>query len=173
MKTLVLARDDRYCPIETFLTFNRLRDIGATADDVRAASRASAVLEVDGGGTAVRTVVPFRPDPRRDMRTVHIERLAGDETLESLQGLFRAAFGTVLRVEMRHIAAKGGERTFAGAANVELDTEEAAQRAVAEGFAYRGEQREVVLLSDFKESLKAKTAGDNALRRRKPPRRGK
>jgi hypothetical protein len=155
MKKLVLAREDRYCPLETFLTFNRLKAIDAGEDEIRAACLASAALEVDPTGAFVRTRAPFRPDPRRDFRSIHVEQLARDETLESLQALFRDAFGTVLRVDMRYITVKGGERAFAGSANVELETEAAAQRAIEEGLPYRGEVKEIVLLSDFKAGLQS------------------
>jgi hypothetical protein len=174
MKNLVNARDDRYCPIEAFLRFNRLISLEATLEDVVAACLASPDLEVDPTRRFVRTIVPFRPDPNRDRRTLHVEGLASDETLESLQELFRGLFGKVLRVDRRMISANGGERTFSGSANIELESPEVVQRAIEAGIPYRGGRLDAVALADFKAAVRANASTEREDRGgRRPPRRGR
>jgi lupus La protein len=153
MKSLVTEREDRYCDISTFLTFNIVKSKGWTADQITRACAASSELELDSTHTRVRTVVPFQPDPRRSFRTIHVEGLDAEETLATLQSLFREIFGKVLRVDMRYKLRSENERYFSGEANVELFDEKTARTAVEQGIEYRGRDLKVILLPDFKQTL--------------------
>jgi hypothetical protein len=131
-------------------------------------------LEVNSDGTLVRTKVPVRPDRRREFRTIHVEGLSKDETLESLQELFHNAIGRVLRIDRRTLKLKGGEQVFSGSANVELETEEAAQAAVENGIRYRGQVLQTVLLPEFKSTLKESASAEKKERGgKRSPRQGR
>ena len=153
MKSLITERDDRFCPIERFFTFNRLAALGCTFEDVVRACEASSELELDSTKTLVRTIIPFKPDPRRDFRTIHVEGLAEDETLDTLQEFFRGIFPRVLRVEMRRKNLPGGDKVFSGEANVEVETEEIAQEACQKGINYKGVCLQPVILAEFKRGM--------------------
>lgn len=163
MKGLIEQREDRYCPIATFFTFKRLQALEATEEDVILACTASPDLEVNEAKDMIRTVIPFKPDPRRDWRTIHVEGLEDSETLDSLQEFFRSIFPKVLRIEMRHKNLPGGEKMFSGAVNVELETEEIAEKAVAEGIVYNDKALMVSIYAQFKQHIK----------QGKPPKEGK
>jgi lupus La protein len=171
MKQLINARDDRYCPFNTFLTFNRLKELGATMEDLVAACSASSDLEVDPTKTMVRTVVPFASDPRRDYRTIHISGLGPDETLDSLQKLFRSIFTRVLRIEMSCLLARGGGRVFKGDVNVELDSEDAANAAVEHGIEHRGQRLSVMLLPAFMADARPGAAKGKRNKAKRAPKR--
>jgi lupus La protein len=176
MKELVKERDDRFCRLETFATkFNRLKEMEATVEELVEACSESADLELDATKTLVRTVVPFKRDPRRDFRTVHVEGFNEDETLESLQSIFRDIFGKVLRVEMRWRNRHGGERYFSGEVNVEVESEEIAENAVKEGNKFNNENLKVQLLSEFNRELKSRAVRsiERRAERRVPRKSGK
>jgi hypothetical protein len=165
MKALISARPDRFCPISDFLTFNRVKDMGWTEGDIADACESSSELELDPTRKLVRTVVPFQPDPRRSFRTIHVEGLAAEETLETLQAYFRSIFGKVLRVDMRYNFQPGNTRYFSGEVNVELQDEATAQRVVETGIDYRGTRKEVTLLPTFKHNLRRSTDSQPPVRR--------
>jgi hypothetical protein len=135
-----------------------------TVEELVEACSASPDLELDTSRTLVRTVVPFKPDPRRDFRIIHIVGLDESETLDSLQSFFRGIFGKVLRVEMRWGNRHGGERFFTGEANVELETEDMAQQAVKRGIEFNGKTLSVQLFSVFKSELRTKMKNEKGLR---------
>jgi lupus La protein len=165
MKALISARPDRFCPISQFLTFNRVKDMGWTEAEIADACETSRELELDSTRTLVRTVVPFQPDPRRSFRTIHVEGLDADETLDSLQSYFRSIFGKVLRVDLRYNFRSGNERYFSGEVNVELENEDAAQKVLATGIEYRGQIKAVTLVPQFKQSLRPKRIPQPPVRR--------
>ena len=153
MKSLITEREDRFCPIERFFTFNRLAALGCSFEDVVLACEASSELELDSTRQMVRTIIPFKPDPRRDFRTIHVEGLGEDETLDTLQAFFRTIFPRVLRVEMRRKNLPGGDKIFSGEANIELETEEIAQEVCEKGIDYKGTHLQPVIFAEFKRNM--------------------
>lgn len=170
MKQLVNQEPDRYCPISVFMTFNKIIQMNITEDELLEACNASNDLEVDFARRMVRTKVPFKPDQRREYRTVCIYGLDQEENLESLLDLFAKAFGKVLRVEMKNRNRKGGQKYFSGVAYVELESEELANKVAKEGFDYKGKKNDVKLVSDLRNNEKAKGRND---RPKRIPKQGK
>jgi hypothetical protein len=174
MKNLINAREDRYCPIETFLRFNRLKTLGATADDIAIACQASLALEVDETKQFVRTRVPFKLDPRRLYRMIRVSGLEKDETLETLQEVFGAEFGDVPLIKLIMKGVAGGEKVFSGVAEVELGSEEVAQQAVANGVRYRDRIVKAEILANVREGLRGSAAKEKRQKNgQRSPRQGR
>ena len=174
MKQLINTEPDRYCPISIFNEkFNRIVDMHLTEEELMKACQASSELEVDTARKMVRSKVPFKPDPRREYRTLYVDQLDQSETLDTLQAYFRSLFGKVLRIEMRNKNRSGGEKYFSGTAYVELQTEEQATEAVKNGIEYHGKKLPIKLLSTFKLEMKNKDAERKKERESKPNREPK
>ncbi|EAY10822.1 La domain containing protein [Trichomonas vaginalis G3] len=160
MKEAINEREDRYVKIATFLTFNRMKSLNATEEDIIEACSASKHLEVNKAEKIVRSKVPFVSDPRRSYRTVHIEGFDETETLDDIKALFKEQYPrSALRTEMRKINRKGGEKIFSGQVNVEVKDEATAKKIVENGILYHGKQLKGILFSDFKANLVSKKKG--------------
>lgn len=164
MKQLVNQEPDRYCPISVFMTFNKIIQMNISEDELLEACKASDDLEVDFERRMVRTKIPFKPDLRREYRTICVYGLNQDENLESLIELFTKAYGKVLRVEMKNKNRKGGQKFFSGIAYVELESEDLANKAVSDGFNYDGKKNDVKLVSDLRNSEGMKRRNDKPMR---------
>ncbi|KAH0789002.1 la-related protein 7 [Histomonas meleagridis] len=173
MKQLINMEADRYCPIQIFNEkFNKIVAMHLTDEELMKACQASSELEVDTSRKMVRSKVPFKPDPRREYRTLYVDQLDQTETLESLQAFFRSLFGKVLRIEMRNKNRSGGEKYFSGTAYVELQTEEQANEAVKNGIEYNGKKLPIKLLSTFKQEMRNKSAERRENKSSREPKKG-
>lgn len=170
MKGAISEREDRFVPIETFLTFNRMKALKATNEDVIAACSASRTLEVNKELNMVRSKEPFVSDPRRSFRTIHIEGFDQNETLDDIKALFKEQYpNKVCRIEMRKNNRKGGEQYFSGNVNIELKDEMTAKQIVKNGIMYHGNTMKCILFSEFRANLKAKKA---AAEKKETPKKG-
>ena len=156
MKNSIAEREDRYVPVQNFLKFNRIQKMSATVEDILNACEASRTLEVDRKHELVRSRKPFVPDPRRQYRTVSIRGFDRTETLDTLKVYFRKNVGKVNKILMKKSTAKGtGDKYFSGMVDVELPTEEAAQKLVEEGLSYEGKRLKAILLPDLKKGAQS------------------
>ena len=153
MKEQLAKRDDRYVPIQLFLTFNRIKSLNATEEEILEACAASRFLQVDKEQMLVRSKKPFVSDPRRPYRTFTMRGFDKTETLESLQAFFKKNHVKPVKITMRRSTQKGtGEKYFSGMVDVEVDTEENAQKIVNEGLEYNGKKLRAILIPDMKKS---------------------
>ena len=146
MKNQISLRDDRFVPVSIFMTFNKIKELNVTEEEV-----------LDKELRMIRSKLPFVPDPRRKYKTIHVEGLDKDETIASLSKCFGALFPKqVMYIEMRRKSLSPKEKVFTGNANIELATEELARIAVQKGIQYKGNLIMPVLYSDFELTLKTK-----------------
>lgn len=162
MKALIDNDAERYISVEEFAKFNRIKSLEVTNEEILRACDASEELEVDFEKQAIRSIVPFKSDPRRICRTLNIRGFESNETLETLRAFFGTIIPKVLRIEMRN-RNKGQEKFFSGEVNVELQTEEEAQEILKKGITYKGQPLRVELLSNIKKQkvFESKNPGKN------------
>jgi len=157
MKNQISLRDDRFVPVSIFMTFNKIKELNVTEEEVLEACSFSMKLDSDKELRMIRSKLPFVPDPRRKYKTIHVEGLDKDETIASLSKCFGALFPKqVMYIEMRRKSLSPKEKVFTGNANIELATEEIARIAVQKGIQYKGNLIMPVLYSDFELTLKTK-----------------
>lgn len=153
--------EEGYVDISVLLTFNRLKNLGATTEAIVASLKTSSLLATDEAGTRLRRVKPLPVKSEFDSRSVFMSGWPAngpEPTIDEVIALF-APCGKVLRIiirrtkpfnsEGRKNAKKGDakaeeiagkddspkkQRRFIGSVFVEMESAEAAERVVAEEF---------------------------------------
>lgn len=152
MKQRIDEGEDRYCPISDFLRFQIIKDLGITEEELVQALSTSRKLELNPEKTHVRSIKPFKNDPRIDYKTISIGGLDLDETRESLHNLLTEQFGRVDYLLLRSIKDKQTQKKkFGGKIDVQLKSEEAAKRAQEKGFNYHGQNLPVKIIGEMKD----------------------
>lgn len=132
--------DEGWVPIETLLTFNRLKSLTEEEGKVADAIRQSTLLEVSADGKKVRRS-PEKPLPestterqqKLDELTVYAKGFPTTATIDDLLEFF-SQFGRCLNVFMRRLPSS---RKFKGSVFATFDKEEDAKRFVSqEGLKY-------------------------------------
>lgn len=139
MKNLIDDRDDRYCPISTIMSFNKILELNISEEDFVNALRTSRKLEVNSEGTHVRSKEPFKPDPRIDFKTLLIKGIDPSETQDTIRSKLEEQFGKVIYIQMYKNKDKQGKKVFSGRIDVELPSESKAKDAQESGFSYNDE----------------------------------
>lgn len=138
MKQLIDSGDDRYVPIDKFFDFNKISELGLSLEDLVEALSTSHKLEINSERTHVRSIKPFKPDPRIDYKTICIDGIDRDDTRENLEELLKKQFGTVNYLLMRNVKDKQTKKNkFCGKIEVILSSETRAKNASETGFAYK------------------------------------
>ena len=138
MNKKIAENPERYVPVSVIATFNTIRRLNLTEEQILQAARASTKLEVKDN--MIRSVKEFQHDPRRGFRTIKVQGLNSDETLESLEEFFRAIFFQVPMIVMNRKRDENSQLVFTGTCFVELETEAVAQEAVERGIDYHGQK---------------------------------
>lgn len=153
--------EEGYVDISVLLTFNRLKNLGATTESIVSSLKSSSLLATDEAGTRLRRVKPLPVKSEFDSRSVFVSGWpcnGPEPTIDEVIALF-APCGKVLRIIIRrtkpftsrgHKNAKKGdanaeenagkedsprkEKRFLGSVFVEMESAEAAERVVAEEF---------------------------------------
>lgn len=118
-----------FVPIETIVSFKRLKDLEATVDDVKEALRGSSVVEVkDGLVKKIETeeYLSYVMDKNISKRVVHISGFEKDAALEDIRDILQPHMTPVL-IRMRRDKAKN----FTGGVFVELASEKEAEEVVS------------------------------------------
>ncbi|KDO33040.1 hypothetical protein SPRG_01855 [Saprolegnia parasitica CBS 223.65] len=114
--------DEGYMPIDVFLTFNRMKAIGATTRILTDAIRKSPLMVLSDDEAYVRpTELPDYDDDDSIERTIYIENFSAGSDHDSLRKLF-SPFGKVNLVSMPRFP---GSRKFKGFAFIEFASVEA------------------------------------------------
>lgn len=160
LKAKMKENEEGYVDISVLLTFNRLKDLGATTEAIVSSLKSSSLLAANEAGTRLRRVKPLPDKPEFDSRSVVVSGWpvnGAEPTIDEVIGLF-APCGKVLRIVLRrkyttpgghrdyqqHDAKGKGtgtkeegrdkQRKFIGSVFVEMESAEAAERVVAEEF---------------------------------------
>ncbi|AFM98960.1 hypothetical protein EHEL_090650 [Encephalitozoon hellem ATCC 50504] len=122
--------NDGYVPIETIISFNRLRSLEATVDDVKEALKESKVVELkDGMIKKIETEEYLSYVMEKDIskRVIYIDGFPKDMSLEDVKDTLSPHIVPVL-IRMR----KDKGKSFSGSIFAEMKSEEEAQRALSE-----------------------------------------
>ena len=122
-------RIERFVPIGTLLTFNRLKSLSTDVEVITEALKGSKVVEVSSCETKVRSVSELNPVDTRKERTLYAKGYPiGDDdvTIENISSIWNT-YGKVMMVRMRRQADK---TTFRGSLFVEYDSEESMKKAI-------------------------------------------
>ncbi|CAD27041.1 LA RIBONUCLEOPROTEIN [Encephalitozoon cuniculi GB-M1] len=119
-----------YIPIKTVVSFNRLKGLGATVDDVKEALKDSRVVEIkDDMVKKVETeeYLSYLMEKDISKRVVYISGFDRNSTLEDIKEMVSPHITPVL-IRMR----RDKEKNFSGSVFAEMKSEEEAQRALSE-----------------------------------------
>ena len=122
-------RIERFVPIATLLTFNRLKSLSTDVEVITEALKGSKVVEVSSCETKVRSVSELNPVDTSKERTLYAKGYPiGDDdvTIENISSIWNT-YGKVMMVRMRRQADK---TTFRGSLFVEYDSEESMKKAI-------------------------------------------
>lgn len=129
LKKAIAADAERFVPISTLLTFNRLKALTTEPDVIVEALKKSEVVEVSSCETKIRSISELNPIDTSKERTLYAKGYPIDDaeiTIENISKIW-SEYGKVLMVRMRKEA---DHTTFKGSLFVEYDTEEAMQKAI-------------------------------------------
>jgi hypothetical protein len=128
LRQCIDASSDGWVTLDTLLTFNKLKKLGATEPELAAAAASSAELEAGPDGTTVRRVVPLPPaDPAQaDSATVYVEGFGESADIDKLTSFF-SSFGSVVYVSLPRLTVTKKPKGFAF---VEFDSDAAAEAVV-------------------------------------------
>lgn len=135
LRSKVEENEDGYVDISVILTFNRIKQLGATVSSVAAAVEPSKLLQIDESGMRIRRVTPLPEKSLFETRAVYVKGWKPQSvppSIEEVRELF-APFGDVLNVIKRYWK-DDTSRTFRGSVFVEMDSPEAAERVLADEF---------------------------------------
>ncbi|OQR99286.1 hypothetical protein ACHHYP_07087 [Achlya hypogyna] len=121
--------EDGYLALDLFLTFNRMKSLGATMRILTEAVAKSTLMELSEDGAYVRP--KELPDAESDdstERTIYIENFPAGSDHDSLRKLF-STFGKVNLVSMPRFP---GTKKFKGFAFIEFGSSDAVEPALAE-----------------------------------------
>ncbi|GBO98548.1 La-related protein 7 [Eumeta japonica] len=120
-----LVKVNPYVPIETFLTFNKIRTLTNSASDIAKALKKSLLLELSEDKTKIKRKTPMLPYDA-DSRTVYVESIPVTASREWLQSVF-SDYGPVAYISLPKI--KNTEK-IKGFAFIEFSKAEDAQKCL-------------------------------------------
>lgn len=132
---LLKKSEDRWFPLATIASFQRMKRLTEDLAVIVEALKASTVLEVSECGEKVRRVTPLPSEKADDLpRSLYAKGFSEDATLDDIQNLLEGHLlekEKVCLVRMRRF--RGGENAnkFKGSVFIEFDSEATAQRFVA------------------------------------------
>lgn len=120
-----------FIPIDTLLTFNKLKAMTTDAAAVAAAMEGSDIVVVSDCKTKLRRKEPLPMDDNSKQRTLYVKGFPTEEdiSIEDIEAKF-SDFGKVLMVRIRR--ENNAEKKFKGSAFIEFSTEAEMQKAVDE-----------------------------------------
>ncbi|XP_067008323.2 la-related protein 7 [Anabrus simplex] len=121
-----LVHDSGYVDLSVFLTFNRIRRLTSSVEDLAKALKNSEMLTVSEDGTKICRVTPVKVKENVDDCTIYVEQLPPDADHDWLRGIF-SAYGKVAYVSIPKYRGSGKVKGFAF---VEFDTPEEANRTL-------------------------------------------
>ena len=126
LRAKVAEDPDGWVPLSVLLTFNRLKAMVTSNDDLPAALEDSDDLELSKDKTSVRRVKPLPSEDDSDARSVYVKApFPTSTTLDTLQTFF-APYGPVARIHMRRTRGKDATAgIFKGSVFVEWATKDA------------------------------------------------
>ncbi|KAK8827014.1 hypothetical protein WA577_007515 [Blastocystis sp. JDR] len=154
MREKMSADPDGFMPIETLLTFNRLKQLTTDMKVVVDAIKESDKLAFNDDFTKVKSNIDFRkPENNVALRTVHMRGFPTSATLDDLlEGL--KPYGNIRFIEMRRFISN---KEFKGSVNVEFNTKEEAEEFMKKKIMFAGvEITEKELLADREKSFDEK-----------------
>ncbi|KAF9762355.1 Lupus La like protein B [Nosema granulosis] len=116
-----------YVPIETILTFKKMKQLGATIESVKEAVEDSKVVECKDDCLKKIETEEFKSyiaQSNYDARSLHISGFGKDSTLEDIENLL-SVYMTPKLIRMR----KTKNKEFSGSVFVELENEEEVEKA--------------------------------------------
>jgi hypothetical protein len=156
-KTEIAKNVDRWVSVEYIMHCNRVKQLGATVEDVLQAASSSPYLEANFAKQAVRSKTPFVSDARRPFRSLRVSGFAKDVPQWAQLQFFQTILPGIVRITLLRKANENGVLESLGITDVELEDEEVAKAAVKRGIEYGKGLLNVQLLSDFHEKQTAKT----------------
>jgi len=153
LKAQAALNADGNVPIATIATFERMKKIGGTLEDVVRVMRSSDQLEVTEDGKYVRRKDPLPENDVTLPRSIYAKGFPIETTtMEDVEAFF-APHGDVLCVRLRRIAAT---KAFKGSAFVEFKTAEAAQQVAAKELKFTDDAAEPLIIKLKSDYLKSK-----------------
>lgn len=150
MRQKALENKDGYIEVSVFLSCNRIRQIGVSAENLLKSCAMSHFLEVDFDKQAIRTKYRYAKDGKRVARTVRIDGLPKETTVDSLYDTLIDDVAEPESLILQQSKNEKGAITFNGTAVVTFRTEDAALQALAAPLYCNGEKMRMSLLSDFR-----------------------
>ncbi|KAK8795125.1 hypothetical protein WA588_003974 [Blastocystis sp. NMH] len=137
MREKMAADPEGFMPIETLLTFNRLKQLSNDIKVVTEAIKTSDKLLFNEDFTKVKSNIDFqKPENDVAQRTVHLRGFPTSATLDDLlEGL--KPYGSIRFIEMRRFI---GNKAFKGTVNVEFNTKEEAEAFLKKKIEFAGKE---------------------------------
>ena len=150
MRKKSTENEDGYIDVSVFIQCNRIKQIGISTDDLLKCCSKSHFLEVDFDNQRIRAKSKYVKDVKRIFRTVRIDGLPKETTVESLYNILIDETAEPESLILQHMKDEEGKILFNGTAIVTFFTEDAAFQALAAPLYFNGEKIKMVLLSDYK-----------------------
>ncbi|CAG9824166.1 unnamed protein product [Phaedon cochleariae] len=113
--------------LEVFLTFNKIKRLNCTPDDIRKAISKSELVELSDDKEKVRRKIPLKVKENVEECTIYVENIKTDANHDWITQLF-SDFGKVVYVSIPKYKNSKGNKGFAF---VEFDSEKDAQNALS------------------------------------------
>ncbi len=129
LKAATEADAEKFVPISTLLTFNKLKNLTTDADVVAEAMKGSATVIVSEDGKKLKRLVGLPEMDDSNARTIYVKGFPTDDatiTIESIEEQF-STYGKVCMVRLRR---QRDSKEFKGSCFIEFETEEAANACV-------------------------------------------
>ena len=159
MRAEIEKNEAQAISVDYFLRCNRLKQLGATAEEILDAARDSEYLEAHEQTRSICPQTKFVSDPHRAERTLRVTGIAADVPWREQCVFFKSLFppGEVVHVSLIR-RFENGELVYTGTAIVELNSIEEADRAVFNGIQYGKGELEVVRMSDYQKQVQEEKA---------------
>lgn len=140
--------------VDVFMEFNKVKDLGISAEDLLVACAASPFLEVDAESRIITRKLPYKKDVRRRKKMVRVSGLPNDATSDSVFAVISSKTAEPENVLLQYSLDASGDRLFIGAANVLYFTEEATDAAVETQIVLDDQHITVEYLEDYERRIK-------------------
>jgi len=157
MKEKYFEHEKNGIPIDLFMSFKKIKNLGISSDDLLLACGNSQFLLVDSENRWINRKYHIKFDARRKNRIIRASGFPHDSGIEAIFNTFTGISINPIMINMQYTSNYEGDRHFNGIIVAELSTENDVDKVLDSHIRFQDAQIRIETLVDYEKQLKKKT----------------